>query len=108
MSKARRIATVGPLRLTHPTAFGFDQAALESRHLPTVAPAHARHRVEKCSAVHPNPHRLFQWAEAGPDGARPERLAIGFPVAPIRAPAVTHAHIDQDGRLPCLLGAGLR
>lgn len=51
---------------------------------------------------------LFQGAEAGADGARAERLEIGFAVEPIAALVVTHVHIDHVGRLPYLLAAGFR
>jgi metallo-beta-lactamase family protein len=51
---------------------------------------------------------LFQGAEAGSDGARAERLEIGFAVAPIQALLLTHVHIDHVGRLPYLLAAGYR
>jgi metallo-beta-lactamase family protein len=51
---------------------------------------------------------LFQGAEAGDDGARAERLQIGFDTSPIQALVVTHVHIDHVGRLPYLLAAGYR
>ena len=51
---------------------------------------------------------LFQGDEAGPDGARADRLRIDFDIAPIQALIITHVHIDHVGRLPHLLAAGYR
>lgn len=45
---------------------------------------------------------LFQ----GKDAARHPALEIEFPVDPITAVVLTHAHIDHVGRLPYLLAAG--
>lgn len=48
---------------------------------------------------------LFQGAyDASPDGeAGGDNLAIDFPISSIKAPVVSHVHIDHIGRIPCLL-----
>ncbi len=52
---------------------------------------------------------LFQGAETSADGRRADdALAVGFPVADIRALVLTHVHIDHVGRLPWLLAAGYK
>jgi metallo-beta-lactamase family protein len=43
-----------------------------------------------------------------PNSAGVGRLRIGFPLEPIQALIVTHAHIDHVVRIPYLLAAGLR
>lgn len=48
---------------------------------------------------------LFQVADdASPDGdAGGDNLAIDFPINSIKAPVVSHVHIDRIGRIPYLL-----
>jgi metallo-beta-lactamase family protein len=48
---------------------------------------------------------LFQGQDEG-RGASASDLSIDFPIGHIRAPVVTHVHIDHVGRIPYLLAAG--
>jgi len=50
---------------------------------------------------------LFQGNDASiPDEPGADRLAIEFPLDPIKALVATHVHIDHVGRIPYLLAAG--